>query len=92
MLLYFGQVKGFLTVGKIVPYYLWSVSISSLVTALYFKDRLQFKICILFLGFGLITLLFSLKQLLLGWYIGIMLAWFVLYFIVNIILFKKRSR
>ena len=92
MLLYFGQTYNWLTTLGIVPYYLLAVSLSSLVTGLYFKDKLQYKICILFLGFGLITLLFSQKLLILGWYIGLMLAWFVIYFIMNIIIFKKRSK
>lgn len=92
MLLYFGQTYEWLTVSQIVPYYLFAVSVSSLATGLYFKEKLQLKICVLFLGFGLITLLFVQKLLILGWYIGIMIAWFVLYFIVNTILFKKRSK
>lgn len=91
MLLYFGQTYNWLTVGKIVPYYLFAVSISSLITGLYFKEKLQIKVFILFLGFGLITLLFSFKLLALWWYVGIMIAWFVLYFVVNIVIFKKRS-
>lgn len=92
MLLYFGQNAGWLSTLGIVPYYLLGVSLASFVTAMYFKDKLQFKICILFLGFGLITLLFSQKLLVLGWYIGLMIAWFVLYFIINIVIFKKRRR
>ena len=90
MLLYFGQTYNWLTASKIVPYYLFAISLASLATGLYFKEKLQLKICILFLGFGLITLLFIEKVLILGWYIGIMIAWFVLYFVVNTILFKRR--
>lgn len=92
MLLYFGQVYEFLTTAKIVPYYLFAISISSLTTGIYFKDRLQQKLCVLFLGFGLITLLFVQNLLILGWFIGLMIAWFVLYFVLNTILFKKRSK
>lgn len=92
MLLYFGQVYNFLTTAQIVPYYLFSISLASLVTGLYFKEKLQLKICVLFLGFGLITLLFVQHLLILGWYIGLMVAWFIGYFIINNILFKKRSR
>lgn len=92
MLLYFGQTYNWLTVASIVPYYLFAVTISSLVTGLYFKDKLQYKICILFLGFGLITLLFVEKLLILGWYIGIMIAWFVAYFVANLLIFKKRRK
>lgn len=92
MLLYFGQTYEWLTVKQIVPYYLFAIALSSLITGLYFKEKLQLKLCVLFLGFGAITLLFVLNVLILGWYIGIMIAWFVLYFIVNTILFKKRSK
>lgn len=91
MLLYFGQTYEWLTVRQIVPYYLFGVALGSLTTGLYFKEKLQIKIFILFLGFGLITLLFSLKLLILGWYIGLMVAWFVIYFIANLVIFKKRS-
>ena len=92
MLLYFGQTYNWLTVARIVPYYLFAVTISSLITGLYFKDKLQYKICILFLGFGLITLLFVEKLLILGWYIGIMIAWFVAYFVANLLIFRKRRK
>ena len=92
MLLYFGQLYGWLTTLKNVPYYLFSISLASLITGLYFKERLQIKLFVLFLGFGGITLLFSLSVLELGWYIGVMVAWFVVYFIANLIIFRKRSR
>lgn len=81
-----------LTTRRILPYYLFAVAVASFVTWLYFKDKLQSKIFILFLGFGLITLLFAENLLVLGWYIGIMVAWFVVYFITNLIIFKKRSK
>jgi len=92
MLLYFGQLYGWLTTLQIVPYYLFSVAVASFITSLYFKDRLQMKVFILFLGFGLITLLYATKLLILGWYIGLMVAWFVIYFVTNLIIFRKRSR
>lgn len=79
------------TTLKIVPYYLFSIAFASLVTGVYFKHKLQMKLFVLFLGFGLITLLFSLKLLGLWWYVGIMIAWFVAYFVVNLVIFKKRS-
>lgn len=91
MLLYFGQTYNWLTVFDIVPYYIFSVALSNIVTGLYFKEKLQLKLFVLFLGFGIITLLFSQKLLILGWYIGLMVAWFVLYFITNLVIFKKRS-
>ena len=92
MLLYFGQLYEWLSVKQIVPYYLFAVSLAGLVTGLYFKEKLQIKLFVLFLGFGGITLLFVQNLLILGLYIGLMIAWFVLYFIVNIILAKKRSK
>ena len=92
LLLYFGQTYDWLTVKQIVPYYLFAVSLSSLITGTYFKDKLQFKLCVLFLGFGLITLLFAFEVLKLGWYIGLMIAWFVVYFVANLVIFKKRSK
>lgn len=91
-LLYFGQTYSFLVVKQIVPYYLFAISLSSLITGIYFRDKMQYKIFILFLGFGLITLLFVEKLLILGWFIGLMIAWFVVYFIANLVIFKKRSR
>lgn len=92
MLLYFGQLYEWLSVKQIVPYYLFAVAIAGLATGLYFKEKIQIKLFVLFLGFGGITLLFVQNLLILGLYIGLMVAWFVLYFIVNIILAKKRSK
>ena len=80
-----------LTTLKIVPYYLFSVALASLITGLYFKHKLQIKLFILFFGFGLITLLFSLNLLGLWWYVGLMVVWFIPYFVVNLVIFKKRS-
>ena len=81
-----------ITTKSLIPYYLFAISLAGLITGLYFKDKLQFKIFILFFGFGLITLLFVQNLLILGWYIGLIVAWFVLYFIANLVIFKKRSR
>ena len=89
--LYFGQIYWAIGAGQLWPYYLFAVSLASLSTYLYFKDKLQLKLFVLFLGFGIVSLLFSLAILNLGWFIGLMVAWFVLYFAVNIILFKRRS-
>lgn len=92
MLLYFGQLYNWLTVRMIVPFYLFAVAISSLITALYFKDKLQLKLFVLFLGFGGITLLFAFKVIGLWWYVGFMVGYFVVYFVANLVIFKKRSR
>ena len=80
-----------ITLINIIPYYIFAVAFASLITGLYFKDKLQKKLFVLFLGFGVITLLFSYKLLGLWWYVGIMVAWFVVYFVLNIVMFKKRS-
>lgn len=79
--------------NKMWPYYLFSVAFASLFTALYFKDKLQLKLFVLFLGFGIITLLFINLFIKLIWlYIVLMLVWFIGYFVVNIFIFKKRRR
>ncbi len=78
-----------LTTLKIVPYYLFSIAFACLITGMYFKYKLQIKLFVLFLGFGLITLLFSLNLLGLWWYVGIMISWFVVYFVANLLIFKK---
>jgi len=87
---YFGGVYWGLDSNQLWPYYLFSVAIASFVTFLYFKDKFQGKICILFLGFGILTLLFV-KNLLLIWiYIVLMVVWFIAYFTFNIIRAKRR--
>lgn len=92
LFLYFGQAYFGLNSNELWPYYLFAVSISSIVTFIYFKDRLQFKIAILFLGFGVITLLFVRHLLLLWVYIVIMVVWFIVYFVVNSILYRRGNR
>lgn len=88
---YFGQVHFNLNINQLWPYYLFAVAVASFITAVYFKDRLQAKICVVFLGFGLISLLFVQNLLTLGWFIGFMVAWFVAYFTANIIIAKRRK-
>ncbi len=92
MLLYFGEIYWGITAAIIWPFYLLAVAIASLTTALYFKDKLQLKLFILFLIFSAISMLFAFKLLNLVWFISLMVGWFVLYFVVNIILFKIRSK
>ncbi len=89
--LYFGQTRFNLDVNQFWPYYLFAIAFASICTAIYFKDKIQFKIFILFLGFGLITLLFVQKLINLWWMIGLIIAWFIGYFVINIIMSKKRS-
>lgn len=90
MTLYFGEIYWILTANIIWPFYLFAVSISSLITSLYFKDKLQLKLFILFLIFGVISLLFVFNVIGLVWFICLMVGWFIVYFVVNLILFKKR--
>jgi len=92
LVLYFGQLYLNITSSIIWPYYILAVAVANIITAIYFKDRLQYKLCILFTGYGLISILFVQKVLILGWFIGLMIAWFVLYFVVNIIISKKRGK
>ncbi len=88
--LYFIQRYTDIDINQFWPYYLFAIAVASLCTAIYFKDKLQFKIFILFLGFGLITLLFVQDLINMWWMIGLLIAWFIGYFAVNIVLSKKR--
>ena len=74
------------------PYYLFALAIASLITAIYFKDRLQAKLFVLFIGLGAILLLFVQNILNLWWTIGLCIAWFVLYFAINILIYKRRNK
>ena len=91
-MLYFFQTRLGLDINQFWPYYLFAVSLASLITGLYFKDKFQLKLFALFLGFGLITLLFVQKLLVLWLFITLMVVWFILYFVINIIVFRKRSK
>lgn len=91
-LLYFGQVYWKISINEFWPYYLFAVSLSSLITGVYFKDKLQLKLFVLFLGFGLITLTFVQSLINLIWFIVLLVVWFVAYFVVNVLLSKKRSK
>lgn len=82
--LYFGQIKFNLNANELWPYYLFAVAIAGLVTSLYFKDRFQFKIFVLFSGFGVFTLLFVRGVFNLPIFITLMVLWLVIYFIVNL--------
>ena len=81
-----------LTTRRIVPYYLFAVAVAGLFTGLYFKDKLQLKLFILFLGFGVFTILFSYYLISVLWYVILMVLWFIVYFTVNLVIFKKRSK
>lgn len=89
--LYFGENYFGLNPNELWPYYFFAVAFASLITALYFKDKLQMKLFILFLGFGAICLLFVQAVINLTWFIVLLVVWFVAYFAINIILFKRRK-
>ena len=80
-----------ITTWHIWPYYLIAVSFASLVTAIYYKDKLQMKLFILFLGFGLISIVFANNLIVLWLYIVLMIVWFVGYFTFNILKAKRRK-
>ena len=73
------------------PYYLFAIAVASLITAIYYKDKLQTKLCVLFFGFGAISLLFANKIIVLWFYITLMIIWFVGYFTFNILKAKRRK-
>lgn len=92
MVVYFGGKYWNLNANQLWPYYIFAVALGSLITAIYFKDKLQIKIFVLFLGFGLITLLFVQHLIKLWLLIVLLLVWFVIYFTFNIIMHKKRGK
>ena len=73
------------------PYYFVAIAVASLITAIYFKDKLQAKLCVLFFGFGLISILFTNNLMPLWLFITLMIVWFVGYFAYNIIKAKRRK-
>ena len=89
--LYFGQTYYAMNVAQLWPYYLFAVALASLSTYVYFKDKLQLRLFVLFSGFGVISLLFSLALLNLVWFIVLMVVWFIAYFIINIVISKRRN-
>ena len=92
MINYFGTKYWGLNINQLWPYYIFAISLASLITAIYFKDKLQIKFFFLFLGFGLITLLFVQHLIKLWLMIVLLVVWFVLYFTLNTVLFKKRRK
>lgn len=80
-----------ITTWHVWPYYLISIAVASLTTAIYYKDKLQIKLFALFLGFGLLSVLFTNNLIVLWLYILLMVVWFVGYFAFNIIKAKRRK-
>ena len=73
------------------PYYLIAIAVASLITAIYFKDKLQTKLFALFLGFGIISILFANNLMPMWLFVTLMIVWFVGYFAYNIIKAKRRK-
>lgn len=92
LVVYFGGKYFNLNLNQLWPYYLFAIAFASLITAIYFKDKLQIKIFVLFLGFGLIALLFVQHLIKLWLLIVLLVVWFVVYFTFNIVMFKKRRK
>lgn len=80
-----------ITTWHVWPYYLIAIAVASLVTAICYKDKLQIKMFVLFLGFGLISIIFANNLIVLWLYIVLMVVWFVAYFVFNIIMAKRRK-
>lgn len=85
------KLSATITTWHIWPYYLIAVSLASLVTAIYYKDKLQMKLFTLFLGFGLISIIYANNLIMLWLYIVLMIVWFVGYFTFNILKAKRRK-
>ena len=85
------KLSATITTWHIWPYYLIAVSLASLVTAIYYKDKLQMKLFALFLGFGLISIIYANNLIVLWLYIVLMIVWFVGYFTFNILKAKRRK-
>lgn len=90
-LLYFGQLYWGWTANEFWPYYIFAISFASMCTAIYFKEKIMAKVFVLTLGFGVITLMFSLGFIKLWLLITLLIIWFVAYFVFNIISHRKRS-
>lgn len=86
---YFLKAYTAIDINQFWPYYLFVLSLASLVTGLYFKDCKQFKFFILFLGFGFIVLLFVQNIIALWLMIVLLCVWFVAYFAINLINAKR---
>ncbi|MBR1988326.1 MAG: hypothetical protein IKA36_04715 [Clostridia bacterium] len=90
-LLYFGGVYFGWSANEFWPYYIFAFSFASLCTAIYFKEKVMLKVFLLLLGFGAITLLYSLGIIKFWLMITLLIVWFVLYFTFNTLVHKKRS-
>ena len=73
------------------PYYLYTSAIACLITGIYFKNNVELKFSLLLVGFGIIIHLFVFKLMAIWLFILLMVSWFVLYFAVNSIIFKRRN-
>lgn len=73
------------------PYYLYTTAIACLITGIYFRQNVVLKFSVLFLGFGVIIHLFVFNLLKLWLFILLMVLWFILYFTINSIIFRRRN-
>ena len=74
------------------PYYIFAFSLASLVTSIYFKEKVMLKVFLLLLGFGVITLCFTMGWIKFWLMITLLVVWFVVYFIFNTLMHKRRSK
>ncbi len=74
------------------PYYIFAFAFASLCTSIYFKEKVMLKVFLLLLGFGAITLLFTLSIIKFWIMITLLVVWFVLYFVFNTLMHKRRSK
>ena len=90
----FGTLNGISYFTKLYnmlwPYYLYASALACLITGIYFRNNIELKFSILLLGFGVIIHLFVFNIIVLWLFILLMIVWFVIYFVVNSILFRRR--
>ncbi len=91
-MLYFGGVYLDWSANDFWPYYIFAFSFASLITAIYFKEKLMAKVFVLLLGFGFISLCFTMGWIKFWIMITLLIVWFVLYFVFNTFMHKRRSR
>ncbi len=90
--LYFLQTYLGVDQNQFWPYYFFVLAIASMITAIYFKDKLQAKLFVLFLGFGFISLIFVQNLINVYVFVALLALWFILYFVINIIIAKRRKK
>lgn len=92
MFSYFGDRFFSLDINLLWPYYIFSISFACLITAVMFKDKLQYRLCVLFLVAGGLTVLKVYNILNVWWFVGLLVLWIIVYLIFNNIMYKKRNK